>query len=297
MDMEMSALTAPAAMTTVIIEPENRSRMMVSLCLRLPSLQRIWIAVRDFYAVPACRIRTSSLRKGELFEASSMQQPREAIVSFDAARLIINSVRLVALPGELLLGGPWPCPHCRIFDGHGVFERGWPGARPALDQVQVLARALIIGLRTEVRYVDDEGIALPVATRIAVPLADAGGQVRTPVHDDVALPPLPLTHVVEDRDAAWCLHDSPEADVAKLGQPPGQAALRQRGVLRTIVAIHARGVVARREFRESRRLRRIVLASVTRRLLVFARQGRLQQGNTQFPFRGGHLLSLCRQRR
>src|SRR6266446_1293774 len=278
MDAEMTALTAAAAMATHIIEPENRSRMMVSLCLQLPSLQRIWIAVRDFYAVLGCRIRTSSLRKGELFEASSMQQPREAIVSFDAARLVINSVLLVALPDELLLGGPWPGPHGRIFDGHGIFKRGRSGPRPALDQMQVLPRALIIGLRTEIRHVDDEGIALPVATRIAVPLADAGRQVRTPVHDDVALPPLPLTHVVEERDAAGCLHDSPEADVAKLGQPAGQAALRQRSVLRTVLAIHARGVVPGRKFRESRRGRRIVLASVTRRLLVLARLGRLQQG-------------------
>src|SRR6266849_5978962 len=224
MDAEMTALTAAAAMATHIIEPENRSRMMVSLCLQLPSLQRIWITVRDFYAVLGCRIRTSSLRKRELFEAPSMQQPREAIVSFDAARLGIYSVLLVALPGELLLGGPWPCPHRRIFYRHSVFERGWPGARPALDQMQVLARALIIGLRAEVRHVDHERVALPMATRVAVPLADARRQMGAPVHDDVALPPLPLTHVVEDRDAAGRLDDPAEAAGrgSEFGQPEGQ---------------------------------------------------------------------------
>src|SRR5207244_7482191 len=123
-------------------------------------------------------------------------------------------------------------------------------------------------------------IALPAATRIAVPLADAGREMRPSIHDDVALPTLALTHVVEDRDTARRLHDPSEADVSKLGQPAGQAALRQGGVLRAILAIHARGVVAGRQLRESRRGRRIVLAAVARRLLVFARLGRLQQRET-----------------
>src|SRR6266853_546363 len=138
-----------------------------------------------------------------------------------------------------------------------VFERGWPGARPALDQMQVLARALIVRLRAEVRHVDNERITLPVTTRVTVPLADIGRQVRTSVHDDVALPPLPLADVVEDRDAARCLHDPAEAAgrAPKLRQPAGEAAVRQRIVLRTVMAIHARRVVARRKLRESRRRR------------------------------------------
>src|SRR5437764_13047517 len=97
-----------------------------------------------------------------------------------------------------------------------------------------------------------------------------------PVHDDVALPSLPLTHVVEDRDAARRLHDPTEASTergAKLGQPAGQAALPQRSVLRTILAIHARGVVAGRKFRASWRRRWIVLAAVARRQFVLARCG------------------------
>ncbi len=69
------------------------------------------------------------------------------------------------------------------------------------------------------------------------------GKCGLAVHDDIALPPLALTHVVEDRDAAWRLHDLAEAAAergAKFGQPAGQAALGQRGILRTIVAINAR---------------------------------------------------------
>src|ERR1700680_2785951 len=91
------------------------------------------------YVVYGSRIGTSSLRKGEIFHAPSMQQPREAKVSFDAARLVIKSVLLIALLGELFLDGPWPRPHGRIFDRYSVFERGWPGARPALDPMHVLA--------------------------------------------------------------------------------------------------------------------------------------------------------------
>src|ERR1700692_716350 len=68
------------------------------------------------YVVHSSRVRASSLRKGALFHAPSMQQPWQAIVALDAARLVINSVVLVALPGELLLDGPRPSPHGRIFD-------------------------------------------------------------------------------------------------------------------------------------------------------------------------------------
>src|SRR5262249_46792427 len=153
-----------------------------------------------------------------------------------AARLVINPVVLIALPGELLLYGPGLGPDRWIFDGHDVFERGRGGPRPALNEVQVLARAPIIGLPTEIRHVDDEGIALPMAARVAKPLADVIRQMGAPVHDDVALPALPLTHVVEHRDAAGRLHDAAEAPAecgAELGQPARQAALRQTAVLRT----------------------------------------------------------------
>src|SRR5262249_46138107 len=146
-----------------------------------------------------------------------------------------------------------------IFDRDLIFQSLWPGARPTLDQVQVLPRAEEIGFRAEVGHVDHERVALPMAARVAEPLADAGRQVGAPVHDDVALPPLTLIHVVEYRDAARCLHDAAEAaaeEAAKLGQPAVQAAVRQPIVLRAIAAIETHKVarmVARRRFSESRR--------------------------------------------
>src|SRR5580704_9857784 len=190
-------------------------------------------------------MRAASPRKGEFFRARSPHQPRKPIVSFDAAGLVIKSVLLIALSRELLLDRPRPHPHGRIFDRDDVFERRRPGAPPTLDQMQVLTRALIIGFRTEVRHVDYKRITLPMATRVAIPLAYAGRQMRASIHDDVALPPLALPDVVEDRDAARSLHDAPEAAGrgSELGQSAGQAAIRQLAVLRTIMAIHARGVV------------------------------------------------------
>src|SRR5262249_44597006 len=154
MDAEMTAPTAAAAMPTVIIEPKYRPHMVVSLP-RFTLLQRIFFNTHKIRGVVfCCRVRTSTLRIGELFRARSPHQPREAIISFDAARLVIKPVLLIALPGELLLDGPGLRPHRRIFDRDDIFERGRSGTRPPLDQVQVLTRALKIRLRAEVRHVD-----------------------------------------------------------------------------------------------------------------------------------------------
>src|SRR5262249_4855150 len=107
----------------------------------------------------------------------------------------------------------------------------------------------------------------------AIPLADVGRQVRAAVHDDVALPAFPLTDVVEHRDAPRSLHDPAEAPAeggAKFRQPKAQAAVGQRAIFRTVVAIDApevTGVIARRSLRASQRGRRIVCPAPTLRRL------------------------------
>src|SRR5438105_629880 len=118
---------------------------------------------------------------------------------------------------------------------------------------------------TEVRHVDHEGVALPAAARIAIPLADRSRQVRASVHDDVALPPLALADIVEDRNAAGCLHDPAVAAgaVAELGQSAGQAAVRQVTVLRAVMTVDRDDIVAGRGFRKTRGGRRIVFAAGT----------------------------------
>ena len=72
-----------------------------------------------------------------------------------------------------------------------IFERIGSGARPALDQMQILARALKIRLRTEIRHVDDERIAFPMAARVAVPLADQGGRCGLPFMTILRCQPWP----------------------------------------------------------------------------------------------------------
>src|SRR5437763_12140889 len=113
-----------------------------------------------------------------------------------------------------------------------------------------------------------------MAARVAEPLTDAGRQMRAPVHDDVALPALPLIEVVEERDPAGRLHDAaiaPAEQAAKIGQTAVQAAVRQPAVLRTIAAVvtlEVARVIARRRFVEPGRGCRIVFASRTCRLSV-----------------------------
>src|SRR5580765_5057208 len=97
--------------------------------------------------------------------------------------------------------------------------------------------------------------------------------MRTSIHDDVALPTLPLADIVEDRNTALCLHDPAKAAAiggAEFGEPPGQAAIRERAVLRTIVAIDTSGVVAGRRVRAPRRWRGVVLAAIARNRLALA---------------------------
>src|SRR5262245_61572175 len=115
----------------------------------------------------------------------------------------------------------------------------------------------------------------------------------TPIHDDVALPALALADVVEHRDAARRLHDAAEADAiadrAKIAElwhssPTHQTPHRQGGVLRVVIAIDGRGVVARGRIRIPRRGFWVVLAASTRRLVVLAGLGRLQQDKPEFAF-------------
>src|SRR5258708_7707052 len=190
-DTEITALTAAAAIASVIIEPENRWRMMVPFYFHFVLLQRILFYTDKICRVVfCCRVRASALCKGEVFHARSQQQRREGIVSFDATRFVIRFVFLVALFAELLFDGPWPRPHGGVFDCDDVLERGWPGPRPALDQVHIFTGALKIGFPAEVRDVDHELIALPAAPRFALPLPDVVRQSPAPHPTTPPSPPL-----------------------------------------------------------------------------------------------------------
>src|SRR5215831_7289424 len=151
-DIEMTAPSAAAAMATAVIVPANRAIMTSPGWMLLQ--QRIRIIDSAGCVVLGQRIRTFPLRKGNVFQARRLHQGRKAYISFDATRLVVDPVLLIALFRELLLDGPGPRPHGPILDGHGIVERGWAGPGPALDQVQVLARAAIVVLWAEIRHID-----------------------------------------------------------------------------------------------------------------------------------------------
>src|SRR6478736_7222190 len=118
MDVAMTAPTAAAAIATIIIEGKDRPLMMLSSPLPLKLLQWIFFDAHEIRGdVFRCRVRTFSFRKVEFLRAQSVHQPRKTIVSFVAARLVIDSVLLLALLGEFLADGPWPGPHRWILDG------------------------------------------------------------------------------------------------------------------------------------------------------------------------------------
>src|SRR5438093_488044 len=164
-----------------------------------------------------------------------------------AARLVVDPVRLIVLSGIFLLDGPWFRPRSRIFDCDGVLERVWTGARPPFDQMAVLAGSHEVGLGTEIGDIDHQRFALPSAARIAKALPDMARKMRTAVDRDNALPSLPLSHVIENRDGSWRLHDSTEP--TKIGQHRGHATLRHAAVLGIIDSIDVAGAVTRRNFR------------------------------------------------
>src|SRR6516225_385998 len=101
-------------MAAVNIEPGKPSHVP-PLAFNPMSLQRIRLGIVDVDRAYGARIDPSSLREGEVFHAVPMKQPRQTEVSFDAARLGIDPVLLVVLPGELLLGGPRFRPNSRIL--------------------------------------------------------------------------------------------------------------------------------------------------------------------------------------
>src|SRR5258706_1091784 len=74
-------------------------------CIQLP--QRIAIEQETvFDGIPGRRIGTFPLREQGLFGSPSMQQSGETVVSFDAARLAIDSILFDVLLGEFLFDRP-----------------------------------------------------------------------------------------------------------------------------------------------------------------------------------------------
>src|SRR5262245_47489743 len=104
-------------MATVMIEPKKPPRMKSSLFLSLNLLQRIVFDTDEVGRdVAYCRIGALALGEVGFLRALPVHQSGKPIISFVAARFVIDSVRLLALLRVLLLHRPGLHPHRRIFD-------------------------------------------------------------------------------------------------------------------------------------------------------------------------------------
>ena len=123
--------------------------------------------------------------------------------------------------------------------------------------------------------------ALPAAAAVFhIPL-------RLPVLGGIGAAALAATlRRSEELERQWRL-EAAAVSGAELGQSDGQAAVRQRAVLGTIMAVHARRIVASRKLCTPRRGRWIVLAAGTFGQIEFACLRRLHQGKTKVSIGGG----------
>ena len=187
---EIAAPVAAAAMATVVTKIERRLRMVVSPCLsfsRCPD--RPWRSA-SIAADPARRRqnpwrcllspgadRVPLHRRGLRCATPASSRDGRSCPQRSAARSRLRfASSLCLVNSSLAVHG---CVHTVGSSTVTTYSSVvGPGPRPALDEVQVLARARDIGLRAEVRHVDDQRVALPMPARIAVPLADVGRQVR-----------------------------------------------------------------------------------------------------------------------
>ena len=85
-----------------------------------------------------------------------------------------------------------------------VVERIGSDAAPTFDEMQVLPGAFEVRPVAEIRGVDHQRVALPMATRVAQPLADVLIEMPSPIERDDA----GLVHLLlKNRHVSRSLHD------------------------------------------------------------------------------------------
>src|SRR5262245_30060323 len=95
----------------------------------------------------------------------------------------------------------------RVVHGELVQQRVLVDASETLDEMELVVSPAKTGPAVEVRRVDDERVALPLAARIAQPRPHAGRDVRTAVQRN---DPRVVNHLVGDDDVARHLKDLDE---------------------------------------------------------------------------------------
>src|SRR5260370_37366066 len=83
--------------------------------------------------------------------------------------------------------GPRPCPRVRISDRVLVLQRVGLGPGASLDEARVFrirtrgVPGARNGIRSEVRGLDYQRVALPMTARVADPSMHGGSRVQTPI--------------------------------------------------------------------------------------------------------------------
>src|SRR5258706_16293788 len=114
-------------------------------------------------------LRSAFLRCGfSLEQPLSTKNISERVVPFVARVFVHDFVRC----HPRILPSPRLRPRRRILDGEPIKEVVAVGTGKALDDVKTIGRSAEARLRREIRCIDDESIALPMADRVAHPFPD-----------------------------------------------------------------------------------------------------------------------------
>src|ERR1700704_3654617 len=133
--------------------------------------------------------------------ASGAQDVPKAVVAF-VARILERRLRRILR--EVHRERPRLRPRRRVLVAHRPLNGLRRGRPEPFDEAQLLARAPIRGALEEVRGLDDQGVAVPAAARIAHIGTDAGSNVRAAVkRNDTRL----MDHLVADGHEAGTLMD------------------------------------------------------------------------------------------
>ncbi len=132
--------------------------------------------------------------------AVDRQDTRHPVVAFVARVFVERTVVLV----QGNLSGPGLRPCCRIADREPVVDRVRGDAGQSLDQAQAVRRPPEVGLAREVRRLDDQRVALPMATRVAVPLPDMVREWWASVQRDDS---RGVDHLHQNYGVVRCLED------------------------------------------------------------------------------------------
>src|SRR6266436_2545793 len=81
-------------------------------------------------------IRASSFRELPLCDARPAQQRHQAGIPLVAPRLIVDSIRRIALLFQFLLDGPRSRPRRRVVNGDDILDRVRVETRPAFHEMQ-----------------------------------------------------------------------------------------------------------------------------------------------------------------